>query len=96
MEDVDCVVLAASIRDSADLQSDRFNELLKLGRLRKLLVGAVGLTFVPAPLDIVRVNSEWYKVQGEKIISPAGTPVLYVLFIERTTITAEEEAAIAA
>lgn len=63
---------------------DKFTEALISGKMRKLLVAAKDVPFVPQMLDIVRIGTEYFEVVGNTPLIPDGTtPILYTLAVTR-------------
>ncbi len=73
--------------------SDHLQEALRKGRLRKLLIGAVGLDFAPEIMDVVTADGFTHTIQSVDPLAPASFPVLYTCIVERTNLSDVDQAA---
>ncbi len=46
---------------------------------KKIIVAASGLAIEPAVTDVIVCNSVAYNIVAVSVVSPAGTPIIYVL-----------------
>ena len=58
---------------------NRFREDVKKGKIRFFYLAASGLTFEPAPGDILIYQGDRLDIAGLTPLNPAGAPILYTL-----------------
>ena len=67
--------------DSRNLEH-RFSEALRSNKVKKLVVAAYGLVFVPEPGHFLRFGSTDWEVIGVSPLSPGGIDLLYDVFVQ--------------
>jgi len=87
-----CAMLPWKVRKAANM-ADTLSDGLKAGRLRYLLIAALGVPFAPEPTDIVFFDSAYWMIEGVMPVNPAGTPLTYDAFVSRTNLSAADAAA---
>lgn len=90
---IDCVVVSISKNDQTKLDV-RLVEALVQGRLRKLIVAASTVPFEPTTLDVVYFDDVYWIVQGVTPVKPADTNVIYTLFVEKGSLSSEDQTAL--
>lgn len=82
---IDMVVLPVRRGEPLD---DSLKEALVQGRLRKLLVAAASVPFVPVGGDVAVFDDSYWIVRGRTELNPDGlTPILYTLIVEDTDLS---------
>lgn len=81
-QNVQAVVLTLGVTSRKWLE-ERLIESLVAGRLRKVVISAVGCPFVPLPNDILSFDNEWWQVIIVSTVSPAGTDIIYNIIAEK-------------
>lgn len=87
------LVLPVSKTDAKGLDN-KLIEALTAGRLRKLLLPA--FAYEPEATDYFVFDSMYWIVRGSTPLNPAGTTILHTAFVEKTTLSALDIAALSA
>ncbi len=89
------VNLPIKANDAAGM-SEYLIQALTAGRLRKYIIATKGTTFELRPLDVGNFDGEFWTVRGLTALDPAGTQIIWTLFVEKGNLSAADIAALPA